>query len=209
MNPYHELGLPPDATEEEIRRAYRKRAAETHPDHHPERTAEFKLVKLCYDVLSDPQRRQQYDETGSTEEAAPENAALSELANVWELVVQQSLQQGHDVERVDLMDRVRKALKNNIAGMTKDLADMDASAKSLEQVRKRIKRPRRRNQGNMLVKFVEQNLAKIAMNQAKCRQCIEVAEAALEMAEDYDYRCEEERVIRPSMATFTYGSTTT
>ena len=64
---YDVLGVPRNASADDIRRAYRRRARELHPDVNPgdaEAEARFKEVALAYEVLSDPQRRQHYDVYG-------------------------------------------------------------------------------------------------------------------------------------------------
>lgn len=64
-NHYQNLGLSPSATPDEIKKAYRKLAKVYHPDHNPKRKsaeARFKLLQQAYDVLSDPEQRQQYDQ---------------------------------------------------------------------------------------------------------------------------------------------------
>ncbi|WP_165875191.1 J domain-containing protein [Natrarchaeobius chitinivorans] len=66
MKYYDILGVDRDASQEEIKRAYREKVKETHPDQsdHPNAGQLFMQVKEAYDVLGDPDRKNRYDKHG-------------------------------------------------------------------------------------------------------------------------------------------------
>ncbi|KIK10107.1 hypothetical protein K443DRAFT_670736 [Laccaria amethystina LaAM-08-1] len=64
---YELLGVSPDASEDEVKKAYRKKAKEHHPDKNindPEAGQKFQEIGAAYEILSDPQSRAAYDSEG-------------------------------------------------------------------------------------------------------------------------------------------------
>ena len=64
---YKTLGVSKDASDEEIKKAYRKLARKYHPDRNPgdaEAEEKFKEISAAHDVLADPEKRKEYDAAG-------------------------------------------------------------------------------------------------------------------------------------------------
>ena len=70
---YEILGVAKTATSEEIKKAYRKLAHKHHPDKGEGNHEKFKEVNEAYQVLSDKEKRSQYDQYGQTFEDAQRN----------------------------------------------------------------------------------------------------------------------------------------
>lgn len=75
FNPYDVLGLGPNATEAEIKKAYRQRVLKHHPDRvsspgaKQEATERFKDIQRAYEILKDPATKERYDRFGITGES--------------------------------------------------------------------------------------------------------------------------------------------
>lgn len=89
---YDILGVEPDATDSQIRSAYRKKAREFHPDKNrddPEATEKFQQVQGAYEVLKDEEKRRIYDQYGpeglSQNGAADMDDILRNIFNVGEM----------------------------------------------------------------------------------------------------------------------------
>ena len=63
-DPYIVLGIPRDATPEEVKKAYRKKAKEYHPDLHPDdpqATEKMNEINIAYDMICNPDKYKKQD----------------------------------------------------------------------------------------------------------------------------------------------------
>ena len=70
FRPYEVLGIKRGATQQEVKKAYRRLVKEAHPDKNkaPDAQDKFVLITRAYELLSDPERRRNYDNHGVTED---------------------------------------------------------------------------------------------------------------------------------------------
>jgi len=89
---YETLGVPRDASNEDIRKAYRKLARENHPDVNKDPGADdrFKEIAEAYEVLRDPDKRKRYDQLGANWKAGQDVSG----APGWEEVFRRGRQRG-------------------------------------------------------------------------------------------------------------------
>jgi len=80
MGLYEDLGLEPDATDAEVKKAHRRKVKATHPDAGGKRE-DFDKVQRAFMVLSDPLKREKYDSTGQINDA-PENLEESQALTI-------------------------------------------------------------------------------------------------------------------------------
>lgn len=112
MTLYETLGVEPDASQAQIKKAFRQRALKAHPDQGGSREA-MEVLQHAYDVLSDVERRARYDATG--EEDVPvdpvkerQAAALRLLRDVISMVVDQPV----EVDTVDVKSVIIQKVKS-------------------------------------------------------------------------------------------------
>jgi curved DNA-binding protein CbpA len=82
---YSTLGISKTASSEEIKKAYRRLAHEHHPDKGKGDPDKFKQINEAYQILSDPNKRAQYDRFGSGFQGAP-GAGGPALAGLKDLI---------------------------------------------------------------------------------------------------------------------------
>ena len=103
MNPYETLNVNTDATTDEIKQAYRKAANKSHPDKEGGDAEEFKIVSVAYQILKDPDRRAQYDETGDMGGGPQSDPVLDRAAQLFNNIIEREQFGGDIITKCEVM----------------------------------------------------------------------------------------------------------
>lgn len=123
MTLYEDLGVPPDASSEEIRKAYRERASKEHPDKGGS-VKRFQVIQKAYSVLGKRDKRARYDASGEAEEGPTiRSQALQQLAMMMFQLIDRD---NKDPEWMDLMGELR----NIVQAGNKRLAESEQTTKA-------------------------------------------------------------------------------
>lgn len=111
---YADLGLERGAGADAIKAAYRKLSKQHHPDLAGGDRAQFERIKRAFKILSHPERRKVYDETGQAEEAQADNAealARTVLAQVFRKII---AERADWIFHIDVVGEMETEIKHTI-----------------------------------------------------------------------------------------------
>jgi curved DNA-binding protein CbpA len=197
FDPYGVLGLSRDATQEDIKAAFRRRSMASHPDHNPgnERAAvEFDRVKRAYEVLKDPEARARYDRTGEVEErqaATGDEASWGIIAGMLAQVL--GADEVADPCEVDLVLLLRTAIRDEIAGKQKVLAKLKRAEKRATRMAGRFSRQAKAGEEqptNMLEGILANQQAALAVSVKRAEQALAHRKRAVDLLEGYAFRAD-------------------
>lgn len=143
MNPYKILNVKEAASAENIKKAYREKAKETHPDAGGT-NEDFQRLSAAYAVLSDPKARKRYDRTGST---APKpnvrEQAKTKLAGLMIKIIERHAKMTADKGSPiywDLKGEILAALHGERDGNKAKLENVRTSIKYVRRIEAKLKK---------------------------------------------------------------------
>jgi curved DNA-binding protein CbpA len=176
---YEELGVARDADPEVIKRAYRRRAKETHTDKGGDRE-EFHKVQRAYDVLSDPERRSHYDATGDAGGDAQDQESQDRLAvvEIWQTAI------AHLDPWDDLVEWVRQIIEQSKPRLQDSIEKANGQRKRFEDMLGRLSGAA----AGLLREVLESKIAEQALLEANLAKAIAQADRMLNLLEGVIYR---------------------
>ncbi len=183
MSLYDDLGVSKDATPEDIKRAYRKKAAKAHPDRASGSVVLFQKIQAAHDILMDAEARARYDQFGTTDKLPDiKGMAIQQLCGLAVMLVQQL---GDVIEYTDLIFKMREAVNN---GMKQGQQQLEAHPKAVRSIQLALKRLKRKKKGNDFLKnALEMTLRQTQANRQNLEAQVQLGREMLLLLEDYQY----------------------
>ncbi len=181
QNLYKILGIKNTASLEQIKKAYRKKVKKHHPDigGNPEL---FRQIQEAYDVLSDPEKRQAYDVTGTVD-----NEPNYDLQSAVALVVDKIKLKIDGLDNKDLLTKggmlleILTSIKEEIEEKERNIEYEKERIGSLKILRKRLK-TKKRKQINTAHEAIDQLIEYCKNGIEGCKSRIKILSMALKIA---------------------------
>lgn len=188
MSLYEELAVPPDADADAIKAAYRAAAKRAHPDNAEtgDRDA-FERVARAYLVLSDPQKRARYDESGDigdNGEAAFVDPAEQLVVNHFAIAVSSCRDHG----KQDIVNAMIASMQQLINDQQRSIFEAKHSIKKMDDVANRLSRSEGKD---FLRGMIERDKAAMLTGIDDAQANIATHMRAIEIAKTYSYRIDE------------------
>lgn len=182
---YDTLGVGEDASEDEIKRAYRKKAQEHHPDKNSgEESETFLAVSEAYRVLSDKDKRRHYDETGHNPGAHAQASVVEQAKGRILGAVMQGVQQAPDMESVDFMKALREFFYRERKAVLDNISKIDEAREKLNEAAERFSCD---EADNFISAALKAEGAKLVFQAAETKKALEVLDQVDSLLEHFGY----------------------
>ena len=171
-NLYKVLGIEKSATQKEIKQAYRKLASLYHPDRNKEESAKisFQFVKEAYDILSDEEKRKEYDETGILSNDPLRAGAIELIFDVFLYFL--SL---HEYEEKNYIPLISEHIMKGIAECKDDINHINKQIKALTNISNNM------DTNNLLDNKIQTTLILFKQNKLFCENGLEGLNTSLKL----------------------------
>jgi len=184
---YEFLGVSKLATTEEIEKAYSKMAKQHHPDRGGDRKV-FERAVVAYSTLSDPEKRQRYDEYGEEPQFNTFNDVMGILAQALDQVVEQLVEQGYDLDKVDLAKHMDVGMVQVLNQLSESKSSFQKKLKGFQKMLKRWKRgKKKKDKPSEIKQVIEHQIDRLKHQITYTDNTIKAAEEVIRIFREHEY----------------------
>lgn len=187
MKLYELLGVNEDATQDEIRAAYRSMAQRHHPDKGGDRTT-FQSIQRAYDVLSDPARRKRYDELGLS--GPMPDLREQSLLTIAEFLMGVIDSADVDVDTTNILEYVAHKIANTKDNVESNIREERRKLNKRERAMKRLKA--KEGKDGIASQLLHGAIMKQKHKMEEMQLASETLTLAFNILNDYDYEVDKQ-----------------
>ncbi len=186
FDPYGILEIGRDAGPHAVKTAYRRKVQSAHPDRGGDPDL-FILVVKAFGVLSDPDARRLFDETGIVDDGGVRDyrrEVATILADMFDAAVATAVSTGLGLERVDFIRQMTQAVETGLADARGQLKRVNGEIGAMQALRNRIRR--HDSERNLFVERLDTQIAAKTEQHAQIKRRQDMLETALTELGSYD-----------------------
>lgn len=180
---YDTLGVPHNASEEEIRKAYKKKAQGEHPDKGGD-VEKFQQITVAARVLSDQKSRERYDRTGEDDVIDLDSQAEQNIATLFTNICNDK---DVDVSAMNIMKMMRETIGQNMQKVLSNIEDSKRQAKKFRKALKRLHWKKKSDTPSSIAVMVGRQITMLEKNIENAREQVEICTLMLDKVAEYEY----------------------
>lgn len=177
---YNTLGVDKKASDEDIKKAYRKQASINHPDKQGGDNDKMTELTHAYKILGKKKNRDHYDSTGEEQET-PFEARFQEFIQTFFIKI---IENEANIENVDMIEKLKKMAKLNISEVKNGKGDLESKLAKLNKAAERLTAKKE----NRIAYILQINIDNHKQNIATADDHIKFMGEVLEVLSNYDYQ---------------------
>jgi curved DNA-binding protein CbpA len=171
-NYYDDLGIPTDATPEQVRRGFQKKASQYHPDKQGGDAEKMKAVIKARDVLSDPARRAHYDKTGEDDPRDRKNDIERMIRTIFANLIESG-----EIESCNIVEKAIEIQARNVSNCEEFIEESHEAQAKLQRHLGRVQAKGDNLFNDVLqggISVHQQNIAKAERDLQTVKQTLEI-----------------------------------
>jgi DnaJ-class molecular chaperone len=183
---YEDLEVDKGATPETIKKAFRKKAKQTHPDNGG-KSDEFRTIAKAYNILSDEEKRKRYDNGENPDNINQSNTHEQRVLNIVFSIFNNIVDQNIDLVHHNLFELMRQSIRANQQNFK---SEKDRNQNNIERYNNILKRIKKKDKSTLFIQLLDDKIKGCNAIIIQLDENINVCDDALKLIEECEYETE-------------------